>query len=88
MTKVIVRMLLATILMAVAFGSPATAATLEQELDSLFVIASSAEIQHQDQRDPAMDKIASYGPEAVPYLIDKFSTQSAWERWTASPGSA
>ena len=82
MSKVIVGMVLAAILSAVVGSSVVSAATLNEELDSLFVIASSAEIQHQDQRDPAMDRIASYGAEAVPYLVDKFSTQSAWERWT------
>ncbi|MCD6249165.1 MAG: HEAT repeat domain-containing protein [candidate division Zixibacteria bacterium] len=56
--------------------------SFERRLDSLYVIASSAEIHYQDEREPAMDAIAAQGARAVPYLVDKFATRSAWEKWT------
>jgi len=55
---------------------------METRLDSLFVIASSGEVRFRDQNEPAMDSIATYGAQAVPFLIDKFTTKSARERWT------
>jgi len=55
---------------------------LERRLDSLFVIASSGEVRFRDQNKPAMDSIANYGVQAVPFLIDKFKTKSVRERWT------
>jgi len=83
MANVIVRFCGVTILLIVAVVGSATGQTaLERQLDSLFVIASSAEIQYQDLRDPAMDEIAAFGAEAVPFLVEKFTTRSSWERWT------
>lgn len=55
---------------------------LQQKIDSLFIIASSGEVRHRDQNEPAMDSIAVLGAPAVPYLINKFTTRSARERWT------
>ncbi|HWR82147.1 MAG TPA: HEAT repeat domain-containing protein [Candidatus Deferrimicrobium sp.] len=55
---------------------------LKRKIDSLFVIASSGELRYQKLTEPAMDSIAALGTEAVPILIDKFTTKSARERWT------
>lgn len=55
---------------------------LKQRIDSLFIIASSGEVRYRDQNEPAMDSIAALGAQAVPFLIDKFVTKSARERWT------
>lgn len=55
---------------------------LQRKIDSLFIIASSGEVRYRDQNEPAMDSIAALGRPAVPYLIDKFVTKSARERWT------
>lgn len=55
---------------------------LKARIDSLFIIASSGEVRYRDQNEPAMDSIAALGAQAVPYLIDKFVTKSARERWT------
>ncbi len=55
---------------------------LKRKIDSLFIIASSGEVMYRDQNEPAMDSIAAIGVDAVPYLIDKFTTKSARERWT------
>jgi HEAT repeat protein len=55
---------------------------LQRKIDSLFIIASSGEVRYRDQNEPAMDSIAALGRPAVPYLIDKFVTRSARERWT------
>ena len=83
MMKVILRDSVLTFLLVAAITSAVAAKSeFERQLDSLFVIASSAEIQYQNLRDPAMNQIASYGANAVPYLIEKFSTRSSWDRWT------
>jgi len=55
---------------------------LKRKVDSLFVIASSGEVKYRDLVEPAMDSIAAIGTDAVPILIDKFTTKSARERWT------
>jgi HEAT repeat protein len=83
MRKVIVRILAATILVVATISSTVAAKSgFERKLDSLFVIASSGEIRYQSMREPAMDSIAAYGVNAVPFLIEKFTTKSAGERWT------
>ena len=83
MSKVIATKLVLAILLVMTV-QPAAAAEndFERTLDSLFVVASSAEIMYQDMRDSAMNQIASHGVNAVPYLIDKFTTRSSWDRWT------
>ncbi|MEA1981896.1 MAG: HEAT repeat domain-containing protein [candidate division Zixibacteria bacterium] len=62
--------------------STVTADMLTDKIDSLFIYASSGEIQYQDLVQPAIDSIAIIGVEAVPHLINKFSTKSARERLT------
>jgi HEAT repeat protein len=83
MSKVIAtNLLLAILLVAIIAPDAAAEGEFERTLDSLFVIASSMEIMYQDMRDSAMNQIASYGVNAVPYLIEKFTTKSSWDRWT------
>ncbi len=81
--NVILTVALAAVLLTgtVSAGMLATG-ELEQRIDSLFVIASSGEVRFRDQNEPAMDSIAALGAPAVPYLIDRFTTRSARERWT------
>jgi len=55
--------------------------TLERKVDSLFVIASSGSIKYRDLVEPAKDSLAALGADAVPFLIEKFTTKSARERW-------
>lgn len=57
-------------------------AEVKDQVDSLFVIASSGELKYRDLVEPAIDEIANLGAEAVPVLIDKFTTKSARERLT------
>lgn len=68
--------------LAVVSAASAQDVVLNKKLDSLFVIASSGEVDNRAQNEPAMDSIAKYGVDAVPYLVDKFTTKSARERWT------
>lgn len=70
------------LLLAVACSSAAAATDLKRKVDSLFVIASSGEVKYRDMTESAMDSIAAIGVDAVPILIDKFTTKSARERWT------
>jgi HEAT repeat protein len=54
--------------------------TLQQKVDSLFVIASSGEIKYRSLVAPAVDSIAALGADAVPFLVDKLTTKSDRER--------
>ncbi|HOP06172.1 MAG TPA: HEAT repeat domain-containing protein [candidate division Zixibacteria bacterium] len=53
----------------------------KRKFDSLFVLAGSGSVLHQDLVEPAKDSIAAMGEEVVPLLIDKFLVKSARERW-------
>ncbi len=55
---------------------------LERKLESLFVKASSGEVMFREMVEPAKDSIAAFGVDAVPFLVDKFTTKSARERTT------
>lgn len=55
---------------------------LKRKIDSLFVIASSAEVHSRHLVEPAKDSIAAMGTDAVPILVDKLTTRSNRERWT------
>ncbi len=63
-------------------SSTAVTDGLTDKIDSLFVYASSGEIQYRDLVQPAIDSISAIGVEAVPHLINKFITKSARERLT------
>jgi HEAT repeat protein len=83
MQNVIAKAIVAGLLMVLLSGMATVAQdAVERKVDSLFVIASSGSIMFEDMRDPAMDSIAAIGVEAVPHLINKFTTRSARERWT------
>jgi HEAT repeat protein len=83
MSKVIAtNLVLAILLVAMIAPEAAAKSEFDRTLDSLFVVASSMEIMYQNMRDSAMNQIASYGVNAVPYLIGKFATKSSWDRWT------
>ena len=85
-SNVIAAALLVVILVSVlAAGIPTAAKAqgdVERRVDSLFVIASSGEVKHRDLVEPAIEAIAEIGVDAVPFLIDKFTTKSARERLT------
>lgn len=65
-----------------AAGTAQAQQALKKKIDSLFVIASSAELISRDQVEPAKDSIAALGADAVPILVDKLTTKSARERLT------
>jgi HEAT repeat protein len=69
-------------LMALGSGSVSAQSQLERQIDSMFVIASSGRLAYRGLTEPALDAIAALGVDAVPHLIDKFTTQSPRERWT------
>lgn len=71
----------AYIVMAMA-GSVQSQVALKRKIDSLFVIASSAELIVRDQVEPAKDSIAAIGVDAVPILVDKLTTRDARDRLT------
>jgi HEAT repeat protein len=74
---------IATILIVIATAVSVSAqGSLRRTVDSLFVIASSGEAKYQDLAAGAKDEIAAIGAEAVPILVDKFTTKSARERLT------
>ena len=54
--------------------------SVEQRVDSLFIIASSLDIKYRDQVEPARDSIAALGATAVPRLIEMLGTPYGYER--------
>ena len=82
MRNVILICVVSAILISTAARESAAQSSLKQKIDSLFIIASSGEVRYRDQNEPAMDSIAAIGGPAVPFLIDRFTTKSARERWT------
>lgn len=66
------------------YSAPVDPATQQiyQQVDSLFVIASSGEVKYRDRVQPAIDAIVNIGVTAVPHLIDKLDTHSARDRLT------
>ncbi|RKX24912.1 MAG: hypothetical protein DRP45_07145 [Candidatus Zixiibacteriota bacterium] len=56
--------------------------SIDERVDSLFVIASSGEVKYREMVEPAKLAIAEMGAEVVPRLIEKFTTKSARERHT------
>jgi HEAT repeat protein len=63
-------------------NTAAVTAEFQKRFDSLFIIASSGEVQYREMNAPAMDSIAAMGVDVVPILVDRFTTKSARERWT------
>lgn len=53
---------------------------LEKRIDSIFVIASSAELKYRAMVEPAKDSIAAIGVEAVPRLVELYKSNTARER--------
>ncbi len=81
-SKVIPKTAMAAVLfLCLTAGIVEAQSALERKVDSLFVIASSGSIKYRDLVDPAKDSIAALGADAVPLLIEKFTTKSARERW-------
>ena len=66
--------------MLAAEGTPASTLTGQETLEELFVMASSPELQYQEMRQPARDKIIEMGIDAVPFLVEKLGTTDARER--------
>lgn len=81
MRNVIAMLLLAITFIAVAIPCTISAQTsLNKQLDSLFVIASSGEIKYQSMVKPADDSIIAMGHTVIPHLVSKLSTKSRYER--------
>jgi len=70
------------LLLTVMTSLAAADTKLKRKVDSLFVIASSGEVKYRDMVEPAKDSIAAIGVDAVPILVNKFTTKSARERLT------
>ncbi len=81
-SKVILTPAIAIFILIVSVAPALSQQTLKKKIDSLFMIASSAELKVRDQVEPAKDSIAAIGVDAVPILVDKLTTKSARERLT------
>jgi HEAT repeat protein len=66
--------------MAVAEEPPNFTLTGEETLEELFVMASSSELQYEEMRQPAREKIIEMGVQAVPFLVERLGTTDARER--------
>ncbi len=83
MKNVIYRHLLFALFTVMLTMIPNQAKAVDPIVDSLFIIASSGEVMHQEAREPAMDSIATYGEAVVGFLIGKLNVVSRQEKWTA-----
>lgn len=54
--------------------------TIDEKIDSLFIIAASLDIKYRDSVGPARESIAALGAEAVPHLIEMLGTPHGRER--------
>jgi HEAT repeat protein len=52
----------------------------EKRIDSIFVIASSAELKYRSMVEPAKDSIAAMGADAVPRLVELYKSNTAREQ--------
>ena len=80
--NVIVRLLFFSIIATVWSTSLRAQGNLQQQVDSIFVIASSGEVKYLDLVQPAIDELVGMGEQVVPILIEKLTTKSARERLT------
>jgi len=70
------------VVMLLAVAVPVSGGSVEDKVDSLFVIASSGELKYRDMVQPAIDSLSAMGAPAVPRLIEKLSSKSARELHT------
>ncbi len=80
--NVIVKITLLFLFLFLMNNSISASSYLDKKIDSLFVISSSGELKYRDRVEPAIEALANLGIDAVPRLIDKFTTRSARERLT------
>jgi len=84
-SNVIVGIGLTLLLFVVAPAVDVTAQdAMQRRIDSLFVLASSGSVTHKDMVEPAQDSIAALGAAAVPYMVAKYTTKSAREKWAVT----
>ena len=55
---------------------------LKKRVDSLFVLANGGLEKYRDQAQPAESTLVAMGEKAVPYLLEKLTTQDARDMWT------
>jgi len=55
---------------------------LKEKVDSLFIKAGGGLEKYRDLAEPSKKALIEMGKDAVPYLLDKLSTQDAREMWT------
>ena len=55
---------------------------LKKKVDSLFVLACGGLEKYRDQQEPAESILVEMGEKAIPYLLEKLTTQSTREKWT------
>jgi HEAT repeat protein len=55
---------------------------LKEKADSLFIVANGVSEKYRDQAQPAESTLVAMGDKAVPYLMNKLTTQDAREKWT------
>ncbi len=72
---------IAALLLALPCSGQAGAdASMDSQIDKLFIEASNPEAHHQHLVEPAREQLAEMGEAAVPRLVSKLSTEDARER--------
>jgi HEAT repeat protein len=70
------------LVVSVANLHSASAEELKEKVDSLFIKACGGLEKYRDLAEPSKKALIEMAEEAVPYLLDKLSTQDAREMWT------
>lgn len=70
------------LVVSVANLHSAQADELKGKVDSLFIKACGGLEKYRDLAEPSKKALVGMGKDAVPYLLDKLSTQDAREMWT------
>jgi len=55
---------------------------LKEKVDSLFILSNGGLEKYRDQAQPAESTLVAMGENAVPYLMEKLTTQDARDMWT------
>jgi HEAT repeat protein len=63
-------------------GLTTSSEELKAKVDSLFIKAGGGLEKYRDLAEPSKKALIEMGKDAVPYLLDKLSTQDAREMWT------
>jgi HEAT repeat protein len=85
MRKFVILVILITLQIFISSGycqNKAGRDELKEKVDSLYIVSNGVSEKYRDLAQPAESTLVAMGEIAVPYLMDKLTTQDAREKWT------